>query len=554
MRSRGLSEPVGAVLAAFFLACLLTYPLAAKPGSVGRVDNNDGRWSIWVVSWVAHSLTTDPLNTYRANIFYPHDDALTYSEANLVQGAIGAPVWMLTKNPYATHNFVVLIGFTLSAIGAYFFIRYLTANRYAAATAAVLYAYCPYVFARTAHIQLLMIWGLPFCLLAFHRLIDQPAPRRGIELGVMLWIQGLTCAYYGIFAGMLVGFGTLFFATTRSQWSNPRYWIAIGVALIVCVALTAPFFMPYLKMQRETGFGRTIEDATRYSANWQSWFASASWVHRQWLPLLQNDKGQNEFLGVVFPGIITLTCGLAGVWVGMTNPDRRRRDVTLFYAIAGLLAFWIALGPDAKLYLWLHDYAPLFSFLRAPERTGLVVTLCLVVLASITITQLLSKMAQPRTLGLVLFVLAIGELVQAPLFVRNVADYFPDSPAYTTLSHFAKAPVAEFPYWANSQNFHGHSEYMLRSTAHWFPLINGYSDHIPQDFRDDAQVLRSFPSVESFKTLEKYGVRFVVMHYNLFGDNRDRLKTLMQQDYASYLRPLSTEGDIWLYEITGWPR
>ena len=163
-------------------------------------------------------------------------------------------------------------------------------------------------------------------------------------------------------------------------------------------------------------------------------------------------------------------------------------------------------------------------------------------------------MTHPRTLGLVVFVLAIGELVQAPLFVRNVSDYFPDSPAYTTLSHFAKAPVAEFPYWARSVDFHGHSEYMLRSTAHWFPLINGYSDHIPQDFRDQAQILRGFPSVPAFQALQKYGVRFVVMHYNLFGDNRDRLRTLMQEDYAPYLRPLSTEGDIWLYEITGWPR
>src|SRR5436190_18396776 len=120
MRPRGLTEPAGVVLASFLLACLLTYPLIARFGSAGRVDNNDGRWSIWVVSWVAHSLTTDPFHTYHANIFYPHDDALTYSEANLVEGAIGAPVWVLTKNPYATHNFVVLIGFTLSAVGAYF--------------------------------------------------------------------------------------------------------------------------------------------------------------------------------------------------------------------------------------------------------------------------------------------------------------------------------------------------------------------------------------------------------------------------------------------------
>ena len=59
----------------------------------GRLDTNDGRWSIWVVSWVAHALTTDPRQLFSANIFYPHTNALAFSEGNIVEGVIGAPVW-----------------------------------------------------------------------------------------------------------------------------------------------------------------------------------------------------------------------------------------------------------------------------------------------------------------------------------------------------------------------------------------------------------------------------------------------------------------------------
>lgn len=541
------------VLSSLALACALTYPLIARFDHAGRVDSNDGRWSIWVVSWVAHSLTTDPLNTYKANIFYPHDDALTYSEANLVEGAIGAPVWLLTKNPYATHNFVMLLGFVISAIGTYYLIRHLTGSRYSAAVAAVLYAYCPYVFARTAHIQLMMIGGLPVCLLAFHRLLDRPTMPRAIALGLALWVQGLACAYYGIFAGMLVGLGTLLFATTRHRWRDRQYWLAIAVAAIVCLGLTAPFFAPYLAMQRETGFGRSLEDATRYSVNWRGWLASAAWVHRLWLPLLDR-----KFLGVVFPGIITLTCGLAGIWIGLiarptnaTPPNRFQRDVVAFYAISALMAFWIALGPAAWLYTALHDHAPLFSFLRAPERTGLVVNLCLVILASITLTRIIHSGANQLRTAAILFALAIADTVQAPIFMRDAP---PVSPAYDVLSRLPRAPLAEFPYWATSQDFHGHSEYMLNSTAHWQPLINGYSDHIPQDFRDAAQQLRGFPSRPAFAALEKYGARYVALHLNLFGQQtRDNLPALLDE-YSPYLRPLSKDGDIWLFEIIGWPR
>ena len=53
MRFRGLAEATAVLTAALALACVLTYPYAFKFNHGGRVDTNDGRWSIWVVSWVA---------------------------------------------------------------------------------------------------------------------------------------------------------------------------------------------------------------------------------------------------------------------------------------------------------------------------------------------------------------------------------------------------------------------------------------------------------------------------------------------------------------------
>ncbi len=99
MRLRGLREAICAILAGVVLAFINTYPLITKFTSAARLDSTDGRWSVWVVSWVAHALTTNPLDVYRANIFYPHDNALAFSEANLVDGALGIPAWLLTRQP-----------------------------------------------------------------------------------------------------------------------------------------------------------------------------------------------------------------------------------------------------------------------------------------------------------------------------------------------------------------------------------------------------------------------------------------------------------------------
>src|SRR5436190_14630796 len=116
MRLRGSVEATAVVLGSAVLACVFTYPYIFHFTNAGRLDTNDGRWSIWVVSWVAHALTTDPRQLFTANIFYPHTNALAFSEGNIFEGVIGAPVWLLTKNPYTTHNVVFMFAFAQSFV------------------------------------------------------------------------------------------------------------------------------------------------------------------------------------------------------------------------------------------------------------------------------------------------------------------------------------------------------------------------------------------------------------------------------------------------------
>src|SRR5919202_974286 len=93
---------------AVFLPCMMTFPLVAAPGSLGRTTTMDGLYSIWNVAWVARTLVTHPLSLFDANIFYPHRNTLAYSEANIVAGVVGIPAWLLTHNAYAAHSSAVL--------------------------------------------------------------------------------------------------------------------------------------------------------------------------------------------------------------------------------------------------------------------------------------------------------------------------------------------------------------------------------------------------------------------------------------------------------------
>ncbi len=403
------------------------------------MNTDDGRLSIWNVAWVADALIVDPRHLFDANIFYPADNTLAYSEANIGAGLLGLPAWGLTGNPYLAHNTAAVAAFLAAVAGGYYLVRYLSGSREAAAMAGVLFGFCPYIFARTAHIQLLMTAGLPFAMLTFHRLVDRPSVGRAVALGAVLFAQALSCAYYGIFAGLMVGLATLFFAVTRGLWRSPRYWVLIGLAAAISLALTVPFFLPYLEVQ-DQGFGRTLDDARMYSANGGAWLASSAWAHRWWLDAIPG------FSEVLFPGLLATVTGLAGAWTVWRGPAAApgsglARDVAAFYVVLAVLAFWASFGPDAGLYRLLFETVPIFALLRAPARMGLMVTLALVVLSSAVLGPWLRTRPRIWTAGLLL--VAALELNMAPLTALRDAPPVPE--AYRALARLPRGPLAEFP-------------------------------------------------------------------------------------------------------------
>jgi hypothetical protein len=548
MRQSGLAEAAAVAAAALVLTAALTFPLVLGLDRLGRLNTADGRYAMWNVAWVADTLIVRPSSLFDANIFYPNRHTLAYSEANIGAGVVAIPAWGFSGNPYLAYNSVLFFAFVMGAAGAYTLVRTLTGSREAAAVAGVLFAFCPFVFARTAHIQLLMTFGLPWSMWAFHRLVDHPTPWRAVALGVWLWVQALSCAYYGIFGGLVVGLGTLVFAGTRRLWRSPRYWGAIALAAGVSMGLTLPFFLPYLDVQ-DAGFSRALDEARDYSTNGAAWLQSAAWAHRPWQALAANASE------TAFPGILATVLGLAGLWRAArgrapgTSAPGLARDVALFYGLVALLAFWTAFGPAAGLYSLLYQTIPVFSFLRAPARIGIVVTLALVVLAGGWLAAWLHT--RPKAWALALVLLAAAELTSAPLRQFREAEPVPE--AYRALGRLPRGAVAEFPYFYERRDFPRHAEYMLGSTYHFMPLINGYSDYIPQEWRKTVVPLSSFPTRESFGILGRLNARYVVFHLRKYDRrNRERLLERLKR-YETFLRPLVQQDDVWLYEIVGWP-
>src|SRR5436190_368795 len=467
------------------LAILMTWPLASGLGHLGRTlgTDADGQFSIWNIAWVARTLIADPLHLFDANIYSPHKTTLAYSEANLLPGAIGVPVYWLSRNPWLTLNVVMLIAFASAFVCAYLLLRYLTGDRRAAAAAAIVYAFCPYVMSHLSHIQLLFTGGIPLSMLMLHRVVDlasfrvkAEAPRagdhaeatgvrpdllasafrrkilwRGLALGLALAAQALSCAYYGIFAGLMVGYATLVLAATRRLWKSADYWTALAIGAATSLGLVLPCFVPYLRVQDESGFARSVADTVRYSAGARDYLMSAMHAHA-WLLTYMRSLG--PWSGeVLFPGLFVLALGAAGIVLAMrAGAAARDRETAIVYGSLAALA-------------------------RSP-----------------------------------------------------------------------RAPLAEFPFYGERIAFPLHAQYMLFSTAHWMPLINGYSDVIPADFREAAAVLDGFPSSDAFTMLARRRARYIAIHWDMYAGREDEIRRRLAP-FAGNLRLIADDPRMTLYEV-----
>jgi hypothetical protein len=547
-RARGAAIACGLALT---LAIVMTWPLASGLGRLGRTTNMDGLYGIWNVAWVSHAIVSDPTSLFNANIFYPHRATLAYSEANIVAGVVGIPAWLLSHNAYAAHNSALLFAFATSFLGMWLLATRLSGCADTSIVAAIVFAFCPYFYSHSAHVQLLMAGGMPLSMLALHRLADDPSPRRGLLLGVALALQALACAYYGIFAGLMVGYAVLFLAARRRLWRTPAFWIAVATAAITAALIVLPFFLPYLELQREGGFVRSLDDARRYSATWQSYLASPSHGHR---PVLALARLLGWRMGeVLFPGFYAIVLGSAGLalcWSRQATPPAARddRETLLLYGSLGVLALWGSFGPGAGLYTLLYRAVPLFTFLRAPSRFGLLVVFVLAIFAALALARIVPR-RRARVWTLVLAITAVIELNVVPFPWERA---LPVSTNYRLLASMPRAVVAEFPFYGERIAFPLHAQYMALSTSHWMPLVNGYSDYIPQDFREAASVLDSFPSTDTFKVLERHRVRYVGIHWDMYGPRADEIRTKLK-DFTRYLRLLGSDETMSLYEIVSFP-
>jgi hypothetical protein len=114
--------------------------------------------------------------------------------------------------------------------------------------------------------------------------------------------------------------------------------------------------------------------------------------------------------------------------------------------------------------------------------------------------------------AVLLCVLVNAEALRAPVGWVHF-DGVPE--VYSVLARDHAGAVAELPFPIPTQWFLN-TPYMVNSTAHFRPMLNGYSGFRPPSYDQSYAMVQSFPDDVSLTALHARGVTHVVVHKKAF--------------------------------------
>jgi hypothetical protein len=490
------------------LAIVHTWPLASAPGRLSRNDNADAVLNEWTMAWVAHQLPRDPMRLFDANIFYPERRTLALSEPLIVQGVMASPLLAAGASPVLAYNLILLAGLALTAWSMCLVMWLWTDDWIAGLAAGIALAFNAHTLTRLPHMQAQHAEFLPIALYAFDAVLRGSRWSAALMLAAAVALQALASIYLFVFIVVALVVGL---AVRPEDWWGDRVWPT--VTRVVAAAVTSglvlvPLFLPYLAL-RSDGFVRSLDEAGWFAASARDYLTTPS----RWYAWAGGETA-------LFAGLAPVLLGLVAVVTGLALRDARARMCLAAACVGIALSFGPAWVPG---YETLHGVVPLLQAVRTTSRFGYLGLVGVAVLAGFGLMTLRRRWARPMVrvgVGVVAVAVVSLEPLAAPLELQPFDGV---SHLYRTLEAERGAVVIELPF-PRPESIYLNAAHMLSSTAHWKPLVNGYSGFTPPGYVDRYLELQDFPSDASMAALRRLGVTHVVVHVDaLSADQRDRL-------------------------------
>lgn len=455
---------------------------------------------LWVLSWGSHALATQPLDLFSANSFYPSPLSLAFSEHLLGQQPLFAPIYAWTGNAVLATNVLIVLHFALCGLG-----MYLLARRFVspapAFLAGALFTFHPWRWATLGHFYVLAYEYIPFAFLFTERLLESGRRREALGIWACLVLQ-LTSSFYLAYA-LLLAYG-VYLPAALWRWRSRLDGRRVVALVVAGVGAGLPFVatsVPYL-LVRDWGFVPSYEGRDDAVVLGLGPIFTAPHVFR--------------YLTTTGMGVVAYGFALVGVSVGRSSPHGIRGTALALVFVGVLLAF----GPTIALGDWridspfrlLQAWLPGFDAVRVPLRLILIAQVGLALLVALGAERVVATRPALQhwgvTAGAILVAWTLFGGLGLPTYARPVGESIPG--AYRWLAANGEGrPLLELPRGSADRQ----ARRMYLSSAHWLPIVGGYTAY-PSDFVKYVYFLaRGLPSGSSLARLsDEIDVGWVLVH------------------------------------------
>ncbi len=555
--SRRLTAPQLLALAVCYqCVALVSFAPVSDYAHLGsHIASGDPALLAWTFGWVSHAvLSGEPL--FDANIFYPTHGSLAYAEHHLGTALWGVPLFGVTGNAVLTYHVLRLVAPALNALAAHVWLHRVTRDHRAAALGALVYGLAAPRVIYGGHVPQHWTFCLPLLLVALDAWIENPTWRRATLVFALGVGQVFTTSYVAVMTALACG---IFVAAWQlHSWRTGRLdagrvgRLVLQGGVIACAgaALAFPLLKPYAVLDELAAPGL----AANYSLTLGAFvrpltgsLAATLWgcVGASSAPI---GAEQNQFLGW-----IAIALAVAGAADAIRRGGEARRWAAFLIVLCGA-GIALSLGPAARGGFAPFDLVtrvPGLRLFRVPARfTFLVLTGLsgLVAFGGLAVCRW-----WPRRAAVVALAIGGAMLVEWTLPDSRLPWQWDATPPriYDALAGLEPGALVSLPCYRRTTDAARESEYMVYSTHHWRPIVNGYGRHDPIGSHPVVGAVTAFPGPNSAIRMRALGIRFVILHSARYADGAEAV--LGEARASTDFEVVAREGHDYLFRVRPGP-
>ena len=538
---------IGAVI--FIIASIyITFPLILHLGTL-TTGLADELLIAWIHGWVMHSLLSGNIFLiFDANIYYPYQNSLAYSDTFFVTSLFSFLITNLIGQPIAANNIIIIFGLALLGFSIYILSYYLTKDYGASLFSGLLVVFSPAVLDKRVHVQILAIAGVPFALFFFIYFLNKRKSRY-LLLSLLCFLlqtyNSFMPGYFILFSYVII-LGYYYFEKKKMKYIFTKKNVLM---MFTSLVLLIPIILPYYKVSNEFNYTRDIRESVHLALQPEDLFYTS--IDSRLVNVLnnlpfnkvsQNNEFKPGYLGFIFTSVLIFS-----IWYFFRKMKKKKYYSKGFMTIA-FVGLILSFGPLLHLgrqtvhdpfliplpYALFYYIIPGFQGIRNSARWEMLFILAMAIVIALIFHLVTKKYSLRRKIFLysTLILFTIAEFNFPMQFISSIPQKKDFPKVYSWVATTPPESVfIEMPIYTWDMQPYVFAENMREyySTIHFKKMVNGASGYSPEPWMQMVRkIMSTFPSKDSVNILRSLKVDYIILHKSEY-DRLEKDKVIIQE-------------------------